>query len=113
MAQYTDRKQVVELFRDKLGTDKAWALHGLIVLFNKQTDDEQKLEHTRHVNGCGFNHVDAKKLTSMAKWYLQKGFLTQKQLNVVFHRLPKYAAQLVEHGISIGKIRHEAGRFTF
>lgn len=104
------RAEIVADFREKLETNKSWALHGLVTLFNKQTEDEQCSDYTRHVNGCGFNSFDAKKLSGIAKWYLEKGFVTNKQLQVVQSKIGKYAGQLVDHGVSIGKIKTD-GKF--
>ena len=110
MSNLKSRAEIVADFREKLETNKAWTLRGLITLFNKQTVDEQHSEHTCHVNGCGFNSCDAKKLSGIAKWYLEKGFVTNKQLQTVQAKIGKYAAQLVDHSVSIGKIKTD-GKF--
>lgn len=68
--------QIVDMLRTN---DKAVA-RALVVLFERQTDDEQATEHTRHHNGRGFRPCHARMGTSMAKFYLQRGFLTPKQI---------------------------------
>ena len=82
--------------------DKAVA-RALVVLNERQTQDEQAEEHTRYLNGRGFRPCHARMGTSMAKWYLSKGFLSPKQ--VAYWRKPMkdgkakieiYAGQLLE-----------------
>lgn len=68
--------QIVDMLRTN---DKAVA-RALVVLFERQTADEQATEHTRHHNGRGFRPCHARMGTSMAKFYLQRGFLTPKQI---------------------------------
>lgn len=68
--------QIVNMLRTN---DKAVA-RALVVLFERQTADEQATEHTRHHNGRGFRPCHARMGTSMAKFYLQRGFLTPKQI---------------------------------
>lgn len=68
--------QIVDMLRTN---DKAVA-RALVVLFERQTDDEKATEHTRHHNGRGFRPCHARMGTSMAKFYLQRGFLTPKQI---------------------------------
>jgi hypothetical protein len=52
----------------------------LVVLYERQTADEKTSEHTKHDNGRGFRPCHARMGTSMAKFYLQRGFLTSKQI---------------------------------
>lgn len=52
----------------------------LVALNARQTEDERAAETTKHDNGRGFRSCDARMGTSMAKQYLQRGFLTPKQL---------------------------------
>lgn len=69
--------------------DKA-AIAALLKIYANQTDDEQNSENTKYYNG-----LDAGILTSMAKWYEGKGFLTPKQLEVAKRKLKKYAGQIL------------------
>ena len=59
--------------------DRAIA-RALVVLFERQTEDEKATEHTRHHNNRGFRPCHARMGTSMAKFYLERGFLTPKQI---------------------------------
>jgi hypothetical protein len=86
-----DRRQFI---RTKLETDKAWATRGLIRIFDNQTLDEQSSEATIRNNGIGFTPADAEFLTSLAKQFQSKGYLSPKQTVILHKRMPKYAAQL-------------------
>ena len=65
--------------------------NALVEMFNRQTTDEQSSGVTCHDNGIGFNGVDAPILTSIAKWYMDKGFISPKQTALVRKKLAKYA----------------------
>lgn len=66
----------------------------LIKLFSFQTDSEQKCDETHFNNGVGFNHADAPFLSSVAKFVMNRGYLTDKQKYVTRKRLVKYNKQL-------------------
>lgn len=51
----------------------------LVALTGRQTYDEKAHETTKYLNGMGFRPNHAKKGTSMAKFYLGRGFFTKKQ----------------------------------
>jgi len=74
--------------------DDAYAIGALLAIYNNQTKDEKKDNHTKYDNGVGFNGADAQILTSLSKHYLAKGWLSPKQLSVVKNKLPKYNRQL-------------------
>jgi hypothetical protein len=57
---------------DKLKKDPRWALRALEIVSANQTDGEYQTEQTKLVNGIGFNGKDAKMLTSMAKFYVNR-----------------------------------------
>ena len=78
-----------------LNHDDAFLIRALNELYRRQTEDERRVERTRHFNNRGFNSSDAKRLTSIAKWS-QRGPLTSRQIALVRHRMQKYAAQITE-----------------
>ncbi len=86
-----------EIFiKSKLSTDKNWAIKALIRIFKEnQTADEQTREVTSEDNGCGFTGTDAEFLSSLAKQFINKGFLSDKQLDHVFKKIPKYWRQIM------------------
>lgn len=67
---------IVNLLRTN---DKAVA-RALVVLKDRQTEDEQRSESTRHLNGRGFRPCHARMGVSMAKFYERNGYLSPKQL---------------------------------
>ena len=80
----------LDQIREQLTTNKAWQVR----VFENQTSDEQASEHTKYHNGVGFTGADAKILSSLAKFYKERRFLTEKQMYIVAKRIPKYARQI-------------------
>ena len=75
--------------------DKAVA-RAMVVLFDRQTQDEKQAESTTHHNNRGFNHGDAKKGTYMARWVLSGRTLTGHHLDRARRMAMRYAGQLAE-----------------
>jgi len=80
----------------------------LVHLLNRQTHYEATVEITRFANSEGFAVNDAKKGTGMAKFYKNRGFLTEKQIaywqkpcrkGSNTSRIGKYCKQLLEVAI--------------
>lgn len=42
-------------------------------------------------NGIGFVHVDSEIITSFAKQFEERGSLSEKQLEILYKKMPKYA----------------------
>jgi hypothetical protein len=63
-----------------LQTDKRAVARALVVLYARQTDDEQAQEGTRYLNGRGFRPCHARMGSSMAKYFQRTGMLTDKQI---------------------------------
>ena len=72
------RESIVALLETN---DKAVA-RALVVLYNNQTADEQETNSTHQHNGRGFSGFDADIGTKMAKFYLERGYLTKGQVAV-------------------------------
>ena len=84
-----------EYVKHKLATDKSWALRGLQHIYSKQTSDEQSQGDTKYNNSVGFSGAHAEIMSSLAQQYAWRGFLTKKQLQVVFKIIPKYWKQVL------------------
>lgn len=84
-----------QYMKRKLSTDRTWAIKALLKIAQFQTSEEFESENTRFINGVGFTGIDAPILTSFAKQYLQKGFLTKKQMELLLKKMPKYWRQIV------------------
>lgn len=64
----------------------------LVVLYQRQTADEQTTQETTARNGMGFRPCDAFVGSSMAQFYLKNKFLTPKQL--AYWRKPLKSGQM-------------------
>jgi hypothetical protein len=97
MTKYADIKTKaarIHHIKVMLRTNAQWALRGLLRIYENQTSDEQVSETTRHHNNIGFNGADAEILTSLAKQVIGGRNLSEKQMTIVYRRMPKYARQL-------------------
>ncbi len=81
---------------ERLSTNDAWAVKALVRLYDFQTREEQRIECAIQRNYSGFNKPDSRILSSFAKQYLRKGWLSEKQLWVLKQRIPKYWKQIIE-----------------
>ena len=77
-----------------LATNERWAKKALMRIYAAQTSDEKDCGETLHDNGVGFNGVDAKLLTRIAKWYAEKNYIGAGYMKIVHDRIPKYADQI-------------------
>jgi hypothetical protein len=78
----------------QLSINKDWALRALVKIYEKQTIEEKRKKTAKRPNGVGFNRVDAEILSSFAEQVKRSGDLTEKQLEILFKRIPKYASQM-------------------
>lgn len=93
----TTKKNVLLFVREKLATDPVWARKALVKIYTEnQTSQEQAAEQTVEDNGIGFSGVDANFLSSLAKQFIEKGYLSDKQMKFVFKKIKKYAGQVVQ-----------------
>jgi hypothetical protein len=88
--------EVKEFVKEKLATDRAWAIKGLLKIFENQTLDEQKSKDTIYSNGIGFNGVDGEILTSFALQFQKKRSLSDKQMTALYKMMPKYWNQIIK-----------------
>lgn len=102
---FTAKEQIVDQMKKNLETSPNTRARALLRIFENQTRDEQVSESTNHYNGIGFTGSDAQFLTSLAKQYKYKGYLSPKQDAILARKIKKYARQLVEGSIAEGKIK--------
>lgn len=88
------KKETIQLWKDKLGTNIGWAVRGLMAIYKNQTDEEKNTKATLDSNGLGFTGFDAELLTGIAEQYKKTGALYPGQKRVLLKRMPKYANQL-------------------
>lgn len=87
-----------------LNTNDKAVYRALVVLFERQTADEQNSESTNHLNGMGFNGTDARFGSSLAKQVIafEQGKskyrypLSRTQLEEARKMVRKYAGQLAK-----------------
>jgi hypothetical protein len=85
-----------EFVKKQLSTNKIWASKALLKIFEKQTQSEQEHETTNEYNGVGFTGIDGEILASFAKQLVSRGFLTPKQMAIVYKKMPKYWMQIIK-----------------
>jgi hypothetical protein len=88
--------QIKEFVKGKLSTDKTWAQQALLKIFEFQTLEEQKSKDTMFHNGVGFTGTDGRILSSLATQLQKKRYLSDKQMALVFKKMPKYWIQVVK-----------------
>lgn len=85
-----------EQIKEFLKTNKSWIERALVVLHDRQTEDEQSSGETIEHNGRGFNGVDSRYLSYCAKWVKGKNPLNEKHMGKCGKMLPKYWKQIQE-----------------
>ncbi len=78
-----------------------WAERALVVLWERQTEEEKAGRHTNELNGRGFAQPDAELLSSFAEQVIEGRKLSARQLWWAYKKLPKYAGQL--HKMAVKK----------
>lgn len=79
---------------EMLKTNDIAVVRGLVRIYERQTEDEKRVFHTKHDNKKGFNGADAPFLSKLAGFYIKNGYLTEKQIVIARKRMLKYAGQL-------------------
>lgn len=77
-----------------LATNDTFVARSTVKIFERQTADEQINDGTSHNNGIGYNGSDAFIMSKFAKFYMEKNYLSTKQLEIARKKIKKYAGQL-------------------
>ena len=109
----TNKAQLVSMLKTQLATRPQQAIKGLMRIYANQTESEQSSGIVISNNGIGFVHVDSEILTSFAKQFEERGSLSEKQLAILYKKMPKYAGQLINAAIAEGKIFKEGREYKF
>lgn len=80
--------------KNQLATNPAWAIKALVKLYSYQTACEQAAGYTEENNGVGFSGVDSEILSSFAVQINKGRTLSQKQMVIVYRKLPRYWKQV-------------------
>jgi hypothetical protein len=94
--QQPNRTWSKEEIKHHINTNDTQLERALLLLYNRQTEDERTQQTTSHHNGIGFNGVDAPFLSSCAEGLKKHGRLTPKQIAPVRKAMQKYIGQLTE-----------------
>ena len=93
---------------DLINNNDDFVQQAVLELYNRQTCFEKRERTTSEKNRRGFSSVDAKILSDFARYAIEHGYLTPKQLAVCRRLdksgtplLGKYRVQLLESGICI------------
>jgi len=86
--------EIKNLFKSKLSTDKNWAIKGMLKIYEFQTATEQAIGTTRDHNNVGFSGCDAEILSSFCEQVKKGRNLSDKQMALVFKKMPRYWKQL-------------------
>jgi hypothetical protein len=91
------KKKITEFVRGQLGSNPAWAVKAMVRIYDENQNESEKLSGaTIDDNGIGFNGVDAELLSSFSRQVKTRGSLSNKQLGIVFKKMPKYHSQVIE-----------------
>jgi hypothetical protein len=83
-----------EYIRKMIQEDNSWLERGILAVYSKQTQDEQKVKQARHRNGYGFNSADASYLSYVAEFLLSGRKLSGYNIEKARKRMLKYSGQL-------------------
>ena len=109
----TSKAQLVSMLKTQLATRPQQAIKGLMRIYANQTESEQSSGIVISNNGIGFVHVDSEILTTFAKQFEERGSLSEKQMTILYKKMPKYAGQLINAAIAEGKIFKEGREYKF
>ena len=102
------KREKLEFIRRKLGTVGSKALATLKMLYRNQTAMERAFrgQMLEEKNGRGFTAFDSPLLTSLAEQFITNKRLSDRQLQILFQKMPKYARQFLE--VADNSSLHEA-----
>lgn len=98
MTKYADlktKKDKIAFIKQQVSYNPQWATRALMKIYDLQTEDEQVSGYTHNWNCVGFNGIDSEILSSFAEQINKGRTLSEKQMKIVFKKMPKYAKQLM------------------
>ena len=90
------KKEKVSFIREMLATNPAWAVRGLLRIYEYQTQNEKELGGTVEDNGVGFSGCDGVILSSLADQIKAGRQMSVKQMAIIYKKMPRYSGQLVK-----------------
>lgn len=107
MAKFKSKKAIVDTLKHQIQSNPKQAVRALLRIYENQNESEREYQCTMFKDGFGFTKNDAEFGSSLAEQYLEKKFLTAKQMEYVQRMMLKYAKQIVEQSIASGKIVYD------
>lgn len=104
------KKSLVNGLKYQIGHSAEKAKRALLLVYENQTQTEQRNSATIEYNGIGFSSMDAEILSNIAVFLKEEGFVTSRQLLVIKRLMPKYAGQVLASSIKRGLIRQVSPR---
>lgn len=92
----TQRTWSIDEIKNLLQTNDQFVMRSVVKIYEKQTEDEKEHDGTSHNNGIGYNGTDAFIMSRFAKFYIERGYLSVKQLDIAKKKIQKYAKQLTK-----------------
>jgi hypothetical protein len=89
------QKEKVAFVKQMLAGNPAWAVRGLLRIYAYQTESEKIIGETTVDNGVGFSGADAHILSSFADQIKNGRQMTEKQMAIIYKKMPRYSRQLV------------------
>jgi hypothetical protein len=84
-----------EYIKQQLSSNPSWAIRALVKIYERQTLDEQCSGQTKEHNNVGFSGVDSVILSSFATQVLAGRVLSQKQMTLLYKKIPRYHRQII------------------
>ena len=100
-----------KFIRHMLSTNDNWAKAALLKIYEFQTDAEQSYQKTIEHNNVGFSGNESEILSSLAEQLKTKGWLSPKQMKIVFKRIPRYSRQIIQIS-NKNKLNYQVIEFT-
>jgi hypothetical protein len=86
-----------EEIKSLLLSNDEFVKRSLLYVYSLQTRTEQASQSTHLTNSVGFNHCDAKILSSFSEQLMKYKRLSEKQMYISRKKIVKYARQITEH----------------
>jgi len=100
--EFKSKKEIKNAIKQLITTNPRHAVKAMFRIYEYQTAEEQAHGSVYSDNGVGFAGIDSAILTSFCNQYRKSGYLSEKQYNILFKKIGKYAGQLTRHAIERG-----------
>lgn len=109
---FNSKAQIERAIKKQITSNPQQAIKAMLRIYQYQSEDEKKDLQTKHSNGVGFTAADSYILSSFSRQVLGGRQLSERQLNILFSKIGKYALQLATHAIENGIYVKADGKWT-